>query len=337
MQIYLARNNVQAGPYTLDELNTMLASGEVQLDDLAWHEGMSQWQRLGDLTNNQYVYRMAQSVVQALDDTSSQRSGDQVTSSHDTRGDESQEQKPNASNQRLTVDQLYGRKSAHSPTSDTAGQPTQPTHSSTTDRFSKYRSTQASSQQASGRGAAAHGDELVLASIMSRIGALVINGLLYLLATVPILLALAKMDIDYSKFENIQNYDAALEYSMTLVQSIPTTTLMASQLMVFALFAIQLLLISRRGQSLGKMMLGIRVVDKDSKRLPTWGKLVGMRTLLLFLIYNLLFGLHSLLGLAVIAVHFFMASKSPDNIGWHDRLANTMVVKANEQQLKKAE
>ncbi len=34
MQIFLARNNVQAGPYNLEQLNIMLASGEVLLDDL---------------------------------------------------------------------------------------------------------------------------------------------------------------------------------------------------------------------------------------------------------------------------------------------------------------
>ena len=57
MQIFLARNNVQAGPYQLEQLNIMLASGEVLLDDLMWHEGLAQWQRVGDLTNNQTVYR----------------------------------------------------------------------------------------------------------------------------------------------------------------------------------------------------------------------------------------------------------------------------------------
>ena len=45
MKIYLARNQVQAGPYTLEELNTMLASGEVRLDDLIWHSPMTTWQR----------------------------------------------------------------------------------------------------------------------------------------------------------------------------------------------------------------------------------------------------------------------------------------------------
>ncbi len=57
MQIFLARNNVQAGPYTLDQLNIMLTSGEVVLDDLVWHEGLDQWQRLGDVTGNQFTYR----------------------------------------------------------------------------------------------------------------------------------------------------------------------------------------------------------------------------------------------------------------------------------------
>lgn len=37
MQIYLARNNQQAGPYTLEQLNQMLASQQVLLTDLAWH------------------------------------------------------------------------------------------------------------------------------------------------------------------------------------------------------------------------------------------------------------------------------------------------------------
>lgn len=57
MQIYLARNNEQAGPYSLEQVNQMLASGQVVLTDLAWHEGMSEWKPLGDLTNGQLVYQ----------------------------------------------------------------------------------------------------------------------------------------------------------------------------------------------------------------------------------------------------------------------------------------
>lgn len=57
MQIYLARNNEQAGPYSLEQVNQMLASGQVLLTDLAWHEGMSEWKPLGDLTHGQIVYQ----------------------------------------------------------------------------------------------------------------------------------------------------------------------------------------------------------------------------------------------------------------------------------------
>lgn len=57
MQIYLARNNEQAGPYTLEQVNQMLANGQVVLADLAWHEGMTQWQPLGELTDGELSYQ----------------------------------------------------------------------------------------------------------------------------------------------------------------------------------------------------------------------------------------------------------------------------------------
>lgn len=65
MQIYLARNNEQAGPYSLEQVNQMLASGQVVLTDLAWHEGMSEWQPLGNLTNGQLVYQPSGSPFQS--------------------------------------------------------------------------------------------------------------------------------------------------------------------------------------------------------------------------------------------------------------------------------
>lgn len=56
MQIYLARNNQQAGPYSLEQVNRMLASQQVLLTDLAWHEGMTEWKTLGELTQGKLVY-----------------------------------------------------------------------------------------------------------------------------------------------------------------------------------------------------------------------------------------------------------------------------------------
>ena len=57
MQIYLARNNQQAGPYSLEQLNQMLASQQVLLTDLAWHQGLTEWKALGELTQGQLVYQ----------------------------------------------------------------------------------------------------------------------------------------------------------------------------------------------------------------------------------------------------------------------------------------
>ncbi|MEX7492989.1 RDD family protein, partial [Acinetobacter baumannii] len=53
----MARNNQQAGPYTLEQLNQMLASQQVLLTDLAWHEGMTEWKALGELTQGKLVYQ----------------------------------------------------------------------------------------------------------------------------------------------------------------------------------------------------------------------------------------------------------------------------------------
>ncbi|MEB3767878.1 RDD family protein [Acinetobacter sp. MD2] len=57
MQIYLARNNQQAGPYTLEQINQMLASQQILLTDLAWHQGMSEWKALGELTQGKNIYQ----------------------------------------------------------------------------------------------------------------------------------------------------------------------------------------------------------------------------------------------------------------------------------------
>lgn len=323
MQIFLARNNVQAGPYTLDQLNIMLASGEVVLDDLMWHEGLDQWQRVGNLTNNQTYYRPA-SIVSADDNDSI--INNVTIFPEDSASSTSKDDKA------VSLDRLYGK-------------PERPAENAkntkldmTTNR--QYTPNKNVSLNKSGTVKAASpkdkvvGD-VVLAPIMSRVLATALNGLLYILAILPLVMALTKMDVDYTKFQNIQDMDAAYQYSMTLMESIPSSTLMMSQVMVFGLFALQLVFITLRGQSLGKLITGIRVVDQSTHRLPSFSKLIGMRTLLLFIIYNLLFSFTSFLGFVVIIVHYYMASKSPENIGWHDKLAKTLVVKADNSQLVK--
>ena len=323
MQIFLARNNVQAGPYTLDQLNIMLASGEVVLDDLMWHEGLDQWQRVGNLTNNQTYYRPAPLVSADHNDSII---NNVTIFPEDSASSTSKDDKA------VSLDRLYGK-------------PERPAENAkntkldmTTNR--QYTPNKNVSLNKSGTVKAASPKDkvvgnVVLAPIMSRVLATALNGLLYILAILPLVMALTKMDVDYTKFQNIQDMDAAYQYSMTLMESIPSSTLMMSQVMVFGLFALQLVFITLRGQSLGKLITGIRVVDQSTHRLPSFSKLIGMRTLLLFIIYNLLFSFTSFLGFVVIIVHYYMASKSPENIGWHDKLAKTLVVKADNSQLVK--
>lgn len=322
MQIFLARNNVQAGPYNLEQLNIMLASGEVLLDDLIWHDGLDQWQRVGNLTNNQTVYRPTNTSSPEVNDSIINNvtvfPEDNVSNDQDGKSVSldrlyGKPERPKATDKDVKVDMVTNRQ--HTP------------HNNVSLNKSNANKTVSSKDKVVGN--------MVLAPIMSRVLATALNGLLYLLAIFPLVMALTKMDVDYSKFQDIQNMDAAYQYSMTLMESLPSSILMMSQVMVFGLFALQLVFITLRGQSLGKLITGIRVVDQTTHRLPSFGKLIGMRTLLLFIIYNLLFSFTSFLGFVIIAIHYYMASKSPENIGWHDKLAKTLVVKADSSQLVK--
>ena len=323
MQIFLARNNVQAGPYTLDQLNIMLTSGEVVLDDLIWHEGLDQWQRVGNLTNNQSYYRPAP-IVSA--DNNDSIINNVTIFPEDSASSTAQD------NKTVSLDRLYGKperpaeNAKNNKVDMTTNRQYKPTGNVSLNKSSTTNATSAKDKVVG---------NVVLAPIMSRVLATALNALLYLLAIFPLVMALTKMDVDYTKFQNIQDMEAAYQYSMTLMESIPSSTLMMSQVMVFGLFALQLVFITLRGQSLGKLITGIRVVDQTTHRLPSFTKLIGMRTLLLFIIYNLLFSFTSFLGFVVIIVHYYMASKSPENIGWHDKLAKTLVVKADSSQLIK--
>ncbi|MBP2281233.1 putative RDD family membrane protein YckC [Psychrobacter sp. PL19] len=321
MQIFLARNNVQAGPYDLDQLNIMLKSGEVTLEDLVWHDGLDQWQRLGNLTGNQYTYRP---VGSAAPNDSIINNVTVFPEDADTNSSQGAKD--------VSIDRLYGKPErpkpdAKSGKADMTSNRHQTPHNNVSLNKTGTKKPTTAKDKVVGN--------MVLAPIMSRILATAINALMYLLAIFPLVMALTKMDVDYSKFQDIQNMDAAYQYSMTLMESLPSATLMVSQILVFGLFALQLVFITLRGQSLGKLITGIRVVDQTTHRLPSLIKLIGMRTLVLFVIYNLLFSFTSFLGFVVIAIHYYMASKSPESIGWHDKLAKTLVVKADSSQLIK--
>jgi uncharacterized RDD family membrane protein YckC len=46
MQIYIAKSGQQTGPFSVEQLQPMLDSGMITLNDSAWHDGLSTWQPL---------------------------------------------------------------------------------------------------------------------------------------------------------------------------------------------------------------------------------------------------------------------------------------------------
>lgn len=288
MKIYLARNNVQAGPYNIDELNTMLSSGEVLLDDLIWHSGMTSWQRLGDVTHNQYFY---------------QPNMTQPTSQQRGFGDNVDFFPPNSQEQRVSVDELYGRQSSQPQTISITKMVAQPT--------------------------------LEFASIKARFGAFVINVGLYILAILPLIMAFTQV-IDVSEINQFTSYGDLQAYAQTLANKISKTTVLMSNIMLFALLSIQLLLIILRGQSFGKMVMGIRILDQNTHKLPPFGTLVFMRTIALVLLYFL--GMSILSGLPAVlmlSANYIIGNKDKQKQGWHDKMTKTIVAKAHSSQLDK--
>ena len=49
MNIYVAKNGNQLGPFSIDQIRSMLASRIVQLSDLAWTDGLPDWQPLSTI------------------------------------------------------------------------------------------------------------------------------------------------------------------------------------------------------------------------------------------------------------------------------------------------
>ncbi|MED6317329.1 MAG: RDD family protein [Pseudomonadota bacterium] len=312
MQIFLARNNVQAGPYNLEQLNIMLASGEVLLDDLIWHEGLDQWQRVGNVTNNQTVYRPTGATTPDANDS--------IINNVTVFPEDTSNTKDNNS---ISLDRLYGKpERSKNVKADMTTNRHQTPHNNVSLSKSTLKKTVADNDKVIG--------DVVLAPIMSRILATAIDWLLLIMAFLPLMLAMRNLGDIPTSFQSI---DAALQYSATLSERIPKATQLMSNVMVFGLIALQLLFIILRGQSLGKLITGIRVVDQTTHRLPSFVKLVVIRTLVLVLIYIPLSA--SFIVFIPLAIHYYMASKSPENIGWHDKLAKTLVVKADSSQLVK--
>jgi hypothetical protein len=66
MEIYIAKNKTQMGPYDLGQIVQMLQTGILERYDLYWHEGMLDWAPLGAMGNGTGIPQSPQRVDDGL-------------------------------------------------------------------------------------------------------------------------------------------------------------------------------------------------------------------------------------------------------------------------------
>lgn len=247
MQIYLARNNQQAGPYTVEQVNQMLSSQQVLLTDLAWYQGMTEWKALGELTHGQLVFQPEQKQTVFTEATPAR---------------------------------------AH------------------------VKATPAQSQPE-------------LASYVSRIFAKVVDMLLWLPAfMMPAFFLnpaqIQQLTVISEKMQKASNSDQAIRLQQELFTLIPTEALQNMLFYILAMLVIQALLLAKSGQSIGKKLARIKIVDAETQEKVGLTRIFLIRSVV-FIIFNLtLFPIIALIDLA-----FAFTDKRQ---ALHDKLAKTKVI-----------
>lgn len=252
MQIYLARNQEQAGPYSLEQVNSMLASGQVVLSDLAWHEGLDNWQPLGQLTGGRLHYS------------------------------------PHGAN-------------------PFASAPATPSHAASSAPVNLSKTNPAAAAP--------------IASIGKRLLGAVIDNVLTLLAMFP-----ALQHLDFAALE--KSGGTMTDMQTIIEQSVPANSMMLTATLMLGVLIVQAFLIITRGQSIGKIVMGTRIVDQTTRIKTGVMNSFVIRTLLINLGYNL-----PVIGIFVLLVDLGMMLFSEQRISLHDRLAKTLVVDARPEQL----
>ena len=251
MQIYLARNNQQAGPYTLEQVNQMLASQQILLTDLAWHEGMTEWKALGELTQGKLVYQPIGYSAPVINTNST----------------------PNE-----TIRQIRVEPKIHE-----------------------------------------------LASIQSRALAKIIDLLLWLpIAAIP---SFFFNESQYKQLFELQKQMQSAEVASTkaaelqhqLFTLIPIEAWHSMLVYVVIMLAIQAFLLTKFGQSIGKKIVGIKIVDAESNGKVNLTRIFLLRSIV-FIILNLLF-----MPISTIIDYAFALGQKRQAL--HDKIARTKVIK----------
>ena len=257
MQIYLARNNQQAGPYSLEQINQMLASQQVLLTDLAWHQGMPEWKALGELTQGKLIYQPEGYIAPASEQPFQ----------------------------------------AQATTQSTAVKP------------------QTNAQQ-------------TLASIPSRVLAKIVDILLWVPATYILTGFFSEKEAAQFNAYNIQFMDAmfgtvanptlAQELQTKMVEMFPQQAWIAMGIYLFIMLAIQAFLITKSGQSIGKKLTKIKIVDAETGEKTSLLRAFTLRSVL-FIFLNFVF-----MFIAIVDLAFGFGAKRQT---LHDKVAKTKVIK----------
>lgn len=253
MQIYLARNNQQAGPYTLEQLNQMLTSQQVLLTDLVWHEGMTEWKALGELTQGKLVYE------------------------------------PIGYNPATPEPAPFQNQDIH---------------------------------QVKIEKKAALNNEL--ASIPTRVLAKVIDLLLWLpAAAIPSFFLKAEQFNELSeiqqKMQATDSPNQAVQLQQQLFTLIPMEAWQAMFVYILIMLGIQAFMLAKSGQSIGKKLTKIKIVDAETGEKVSLMRAFTLRSFI-FIILNMLF-----MPIITIIDHIFALSEKRQTL--HDKLAKTKVVK----------
>lgn len=167
-----------------------------------------------------------------------------------------------------------------------------------------------------------------LASPWIRLVAWLIDGSIYSVVAmvaviIGVILLIAMVGIDFS---DLADFD--LEDLLRPFLGVIAFTLLS----LFVVFIVQMALLATRGQTIGKIIMGIRIVDARTGEHPGWARLILLRTIVNWLISGTLNAV-PLVGPGLSGIYFIVDSLfifREDRRTIHDLIAGTRVDKIND-------
>ena len=110
-----------------------------------------------------------------------------------------------------------------------------------------------------------------LASPLERLVAWIIDGLVYFVITmIAVIIGIAIAGVGFSDFADID-----LGFFLGALAVVVILTLLA----FLVIFIVQMVLLATRGQTIGKIIMKIRIVDAQTGEHPGWARLILLRTI----------------------------------------------------------